>query len=216
MNKSISTGSAYSLFPMATCHKLSGQFYRKTIDNNLRKVFFVGTHPTVAILFVSRVRSCTHLSRSCTLLHCCHSNFGPALPARFTIEHTWQDAFSQAEMEFLDPFEDDVVVVCFAEQTRAAAAAVSAVAGSSGGALVSSAASSRIGRMPNVDRGFEEAWKRLQDDYLGSNPRYSEKTFARRFRMSRATFETIYTALSSRGEFQRRPNALGELGLFPA
>ncbi|CDF38544.1 unnamed protein product [Chondrus crispus] len=118
-------------------------------------------------------------------------------------------------MEFLDPFEDDVVVVCIAEQTRAAGAAVSAVAGNSGGALVSSAAGSGIGRMPNVDRAFEEAWKRLQDYYLGSNRRYSEKTFARRFRMSQSTFDTIYNAVSSRGEFQRKPNALGELGLFP-
>jgi hypothetical protein len=131
------------------------------------------------------------------------------------MDHSWQSAFTSDQMDFFDPFEDDIGVAEVAQQARAMAAAV--VSGSGGDANVASSAvgGSCVGRRPNIERGFDEAVKRLNDDYFGPTPKYNDGLFARRFRMPRAVFDRIYTAVSTRPEFKRKTDALGKKGLHP-
>jgi Plant transposon protein len=50
---------------------------------------------------------------------------------------------------------------------------------------------------------------------FGPTPKYSDGIFARRFRMLRAVFDRIYTAVCTRPEFERKTDALGKEGLHP-
>ncbi|KAJ9564255.1 hypothetical protein OSB04_000221 [Centaurea solstitialis] len=73
-------------------------------------------------------------------------------------------------------------------------------------------ASSSIPRSkaPNIDRGRVEANARLMADYFDENPTYPEKTFKRRFRMSRNLFTRIVYDLYTRYPyFQQQYDATG-------
>jgi hypothetical protein len=131
------------------------------------------------------------------------------------MDHSWQNAFTSAQMDFFDPSEDDIGVVDVAQQEKAVAAA--AVYGPGGDANVASSAAggSRVGRRPNIERGFDEAVNRLNDDYFEPIPKYNDRLFARRFRMPRAVFDRIYTTISTRPEFVHKIDALGKKGIHP-
>jgi hypothetical protein len=95
--------------------------------------------------------------------------------------------------------------------------AAAAVYGPGGDANVASSAAggSRVGRRPNIKRGFDEAVNRLNDGYFEPIPKYNDRLFARRFRMPRAVFDRIYTTISTRPEFVRKTDALGKKGIHP-
>ena len=70
------------------------------------------------------------------------------------------------------------------------------------------------GKAPNIERGREEAYRRLVNDYFaGPNSTYSDLVFRRRFRMRRPLFERIVNRLEAEDDyFQQRPDALGKMG----
>ncbi|KAJ9560249.1 hypothetical protein OSB04_005409 [Centaurea solstitialis] len=72
----------------------------------------------------------------------------------------------------------------------------------------------RRSKAPNIDRGRVEANARLMADYFDDNPTYPEKTFKRRFRMSRNLFTRIVYDLYTRYPyFQQQYDATGLPGL---
>ncbi|KAJ9564903.1 hypothetical protein OSB04_000869 [Centaurea solstitialis] len=74
----------------------------------------------------------------------------------------------------------------------------------------------RRSKAPNIDRGRVEANARLMADYFDDNPMYPEKTFKRRFRMSRNLFTRIvYDLYTLYPYFQQQYDATGLPGLSP-
>ncbi|KAJ9560123.1 hypothetical protein OSB04_005283 [Centaurea solstitialis] len=74
----------------------------------------------------------------------------------------------------------------------------------------------RRSKAPNIDRGRVEANARLMADYFDDNPTYPEKTFKRRFRMSRNLFiRIVYDLYTRYPYFQQQYDATGLPGLSP-
>lgn len=71
------------------------------------------------------------------------------------------------------------------------------------------------GKRPNINRGFDKALRRLQEDYFSSKPKYGEASFERRFRMPRVVFNRLYTSLEGKSIFVRRRDALNKNGIHP-
>jgi hypothetical protein len=82
------------------------------------------------------------------------------------MDHSSQSAFTSDEMAFFGLFEDDVVVAAVAQQARAVAAAAVTVAGNDADDASSAAGGSRVGRIRNIERGFDDATNRLTNDYF--------------------------------------------------
>ena len=74
-----------------------------------------------------------------------------------------------------------------------------------------------VGRLPNIDRGREDAHQRLINDYfVGPDSTYPDTTFRRRFRMRRELFERLVDTLEAQDNyFKQRPDALGKMGASP-
>lgn len=70
---------------------------------------------------------------------------------------------------------------------------------------------SRMGKRPNLQRDLQ----RLYANYLSHNPRYLERDFERRFRMSRSVFDRICSGIVGEGIFARRTDRLGKKGIHP-
>ncbi|XP_062230036.1 uncharacterized protein LOC133927592 [Phragmites australis] len=67
-----------------------------------------------------------------------------------------------------------------------------------------------------IDRGHQEGAARLFRDYFSNNPVYGDILFRRRFRMSRALFLRIATAVENHDPwFRQKRDATGKLGLSP-
>ena len=49
--------------------------------------------------------------------------------------------------------------------------------------------------MANIERFHEEVAARLNRQYLGANPVYDDRTFRRRFRVSRAIYKKVHDAV---------------------
>lgn len=60
---------------------------------------------------------------------------------------------------------------------------------------------SKKGKSANVSRDFAEAIDRLDHDYFGNSPKYSDRHFERRFRVLRSVFRKLEDALTGRGIF---------------
>lgn len=69
-------------------------------------------------------------------------------------------------------------------------------------------AGSVLGKRPNADRQFEAAYQRLLHDYV-RNAKYSNSSFERRFRMPRAVFDRLLSAVDGCGIFTLRKDATG-------
>jgi hypothetical protein len=107
------------------------------------------------------------------------------------------------------------VVAEVAQQAKAVAASVVTVAGGDADTVSSAAGGSRVGRMRNVERGFDDAINRLKYNYFGPTPKYNDGLFARRIRMPRAIFDRIDAAARTRPEFERNTDYLGKEGIHP-
>jgi hypothetical protein len=71
------------------------------------------------------------------------------------------------------------------------------------------------GKSPNLNRDFEGAFRKICEDYFDDNPRYPEKTFERRFRMSKSLFLRITRAVREQNiYFTRRLDAIGVWGAY--
>jgi hypothetical protein len=70
------------------------------------------------------------------------------------------------------------------------------------------------GKLPNIERGREDAQRQLLKDYfMGADSTYPESKFRRRFRMRQELFLRIVRELENNDEyFQQRPDATGKLG----
>lgn len=74
---------------------------------------------------------------------------------------------------------------------------------------------SRPGRQPNVQRDFEDGYRRLYNYYFAENPVYNAKVFRRRFRMCRELFRRIVDEVTNHDAWcEQKIDALGKSGLF--
>ncbi|XP_053698868.1 uncharacterized protein LOC128745822 [Sabethes cyaneus] len=64
-----------------------------------------------------------------------------------------------------------------------------------------------------IHRDFVEAERILFDDYLGDNPRYNDRMFLRRFRMTKEMFWRISDGLKNHDFFKQKIDAVGKRGL---
>ncbi|XP_053686445.1 uncharacterized protein LOC128735984 [Sabethes cyaneus] len=64
-----------------------------------------------------------------------------------------------------------------------------------------------------IHRDFVEAERILFDDYLGENPRYNDRMFLRRFRMTKEMFWRISDGLKNHDFFKQKIDAVGKRGL---
>lgn len=79
----------------------------------------------------------------------------------------------------------------------------------------SAGAPSRRVRKPNKARDFDEAYQRFQRLYFSDYCVYDKHDFERRFRMPRALFERICTAIIGKGIFTHRVDATNKKGMHP-
>lgn len=70
-------------------------------------------------------------------------------------------------------------------------------------------------KRPNKRRNFEEAARRLHQDYFSSHAKYSPTDFERRFRMPRLVFDLIFEAVEGRGIFVHRVGTNRKKGIYP-
>lgn len=72
---------------------------------------------------------------------------------------------------------------------------------------------SNPGKSPNIDRGRESAYDRLIEDYFCESPTYDDKTFRRRFRLSKQLFHRVSDGVQAVDTyFVQRPDATGRMG----
>jgi len=76
-----------------------------------------------------------------------------------------------------------------------------------------SAGGSRLGKASNASRLFDQAFCRIEADYLSGSSKYDARLFERRFRMHRTVFERMRSSLEAGGIFQRRRDAIGRAGI---
>ena len=75
---------------------------------------------------------------------------------------------------------------------------------------------SNPGKSRNKKRDFVAAYSKLVKDYFsGEDSIFSEADFERRFRMKRAVFTRIWTAVEGYPPFVQRRDATGKLGIHP-
>ncbi|XP_058840293.1 uncharacterized protein LOC131695787 [Topomyia yanbarensis] len=75
---------------------------------------------------------------------------------------------------------------------------------------------SRPGRRANIERNFQSGHDSLYQMYFSQNSTFDEKTFARRFRMSKKMFLKIMENLNEKFDyFKLRRDAVGKIGLSP-
>jgi hypothetical protein len=72
---------------------------------------------------------------------------------------------------------------------RASAVAAVMTAGADSSEAEKRLGGSSVGRRPNVGRGLDKGFARLNSDYFGVNPTYEAAKFARRFRMPQSVFK---------------------------
>ena len=73
-----------------------------------------------------------------------------------------------------------------------------------------------VGKSPNKPRDFQGAYDRVTRDYFnGRDSLYNESDFERRFRVSRALFNRIHSALMGKDPFIRKADATKKLGIYP-
>lgn len=72
---------------------------------------------------------------------------------------------------------------------------------------------SKKGKSPNVSRDYCEALHRLNCNYFGNIPKYSECQFERRIRVPRIVFNKLEKAQTGRGVFLQRTDALPNKGI---
>jgi hypothetical protein len=77
-------------------------------------------------------------------------------------------------------------------------------------------AGSLPGKAPNIDRGREDAHRRLVEDYFCADPTYPTRKFRRRFRMRRQLFLRIVDRVTQVDSyFLQKRDATGKLGATP-
>ena len=70
------------------------------------------------------------------------------------------------------------------------------------------------GRAANIERGREQAAKRLYDEYFSANPVYTSTHFVRRFRVSLEIFQRVQQALEAHEPyFTQHTDCTGRRGL---
>ena len=70
------------------------------------------------------------------------------------------------------------------------------------------------GKKRNLDRSHLECHEKLWNNYFSENPRYDERTFRRRFRMSSRLSRRIHDAVKLHDiYFMQKRDAIGRLGL---